>query len=87
MLGLLSVVQEAGATCPGCIVNSSPGVMDGMFWGLVFMMITPFLVLLVFAGGLARAKREDLRVAARRFSEEDPSHPRDGAATAAGRQS
>ena len=87
MLPVLLALQEAGVSCQGCIVTASPGVMDGMFWGLVFMMATPFLVLAVFAGGLARAKREDLRAGAERFSEEHLPHGRDGTATAVtGRQ-
>ncbi len=81
MVPLLLAIQEAGASCPGCIVNSSPGLMDGMFWGLVFMMATPFLVLAIFAGELARAKRADLRAGAERFSGEDSPYDTDGAAT------
>ena len=75
MFALIDAIQEAGATCPGCIVNSSPGVMDGLFWGLVFMMVTPFLVLIVFGGSLVKAKRADLRDA----------HRQDGAGTGVGR--
>jgi len=82
VLPLLLAVQEAGAACPGCIVNSSPGLMNGMFWGLVFMMATPFLVLAIFAGGLARAKRADLKASAERFSGEDSPYAGEGAVTA-----
>ena len=83
MVPLLLAIQETGSSCPGCIVSSSPGVMDGMFWGLVFMMVTPFLVLAIFGGGLARAKRADLRAGAGRSSGEDSPHATDGAATGA----
>jgi hypothetical protein len=49
--------------CPSCVSAADQQVQQGFFWGLVFMMVTPWVLVGAIGGGLYRAIRHERREA------------------------
>lgn len=53
--------------CPSCVSAADQQVQEGFFWGLVFMMVTPWVVVGGIGGGLYMAVRRERREAVEEF--------------------
>lgn len=53
--------------CPSCVSAADQQVQEGFFWGLVFMMVTPWVVVGAIGGGLYMAIRQERREAVEEF--------------------
>lgn len=53
--------------CPSCASAMDPQVQEGFFWGLVFMMASPWLAVGTIGGGLYLAVRRARREAVEEF--------------------
>ena len=53
--------------CPSCVSAADQQVQEGFFWGLVFMMVSPWVVVGAIGGGLYMAIRRERRAAVEEF--------------------
>ncbi|MEJ2311152.1 MAG: hypothetical protein P8Y10_06920 [Gemmatimonadales bacterium] len=53
--------------CPSCVSAADQQVQEGFFWGLVFMMVSPWVVIGAIGGGLYMAIRRERREAVEAF--------------------
>ncbi len=51
--------------CPSCMADQR--VQEGFFWGLIFMMVSPWMVVGLIGGGLYLAFRRERREAVEEF--------------------
>ena len=51
--------------CPSCAADQQ--VQEGFFWGLIFMMVSPWVVVGLIGGGLYLAFRRERREAVEEF--------------------
>jgi len=65
--------------CPSCVSAADQQVQEGFFWGLVFMMVSPWVVIGAIGGGLFMAIRRERREAVEEFLRSEaavPARPR-----------
>lgn len=55
------------SACPSCTAAADQQVQEGFFWGLVFMMASPWLAVGTIGGGLYLAVRRARREAVEEF--------------------
>ncbi len=61
--------------CPSCVSAADQQVQEGFFWGLVFMMVTPWVVVGAIGGGLYMAIRQERRDAVEEFLRSEAALP------------
>ena len=64
---VLFLFPAAAIACPGCVSPADQQVQEGFFWGLVLMMIAPWVVVGTIGGGLYLAIRRERRQAVEDF--------------------
>ena len=61
--------------CPSCVSAADQQVQEGFFWGLVFMMVSPWVVIGAIGGGLFMAIRRERREAVEEFLRSEAALP------------
>ena len=61
--------------CPSCVSAADQQVQEGFFWGLVFMMVSPWVVIGAIGGGLYMAIRRERREAVEEFLRSEATLP------------
>ncbi len=65
--------------CPSCMSAADQQVQEGFFWGLVFMMVSPWVVIGAIGGGLFMAIKRERREAVEEFLRSEAAlHARPG---------
>lgn len=66
-LAILLAIPAPLLACPSCVSAADQQVQEGFFWGLVFMMVTPWVVVGAIGGSLYTAIRRERREAVEEF--------------------
>ncbi len=61
--------------CPSCMSAADQQVQEGFFWGLVFMMVSPWVVIGAIGGGLFMAIKRERREAVEEFLRSEAALP------------
>ena len=77
VIGLLAAILVATVTllffpaplqaCPECLSAADQQVQEGFLWGLVFMMVSPWIAIGTIGGGLYLAFKRERREAVEEF--------------------
>jgi len=61
--------------CPSCVSAADQQVQEGFFWGFVFMMVSPWVVIGAIGGGLFMAIKRERREAVEEFLRSEAALP------------
>jgi hypothetical protein len=72
---VLLILPAPLLACPSCVSAADQQVQEGFFWGLVFMMVSPWVVIGAIGGGLFMAIRRERREAVEEFLRSEAALP------------